>query len=174
MSYISNINLINIPKETHKCLEKACFRLSAHYINCTYLQKYFTVQHMIVVCQKISSVWTIYKLFFLFSVHRHWKKSEFGTLWNSFIKFYIRKYITSKHILNWSWLLNLPWKYVFVRKKATANLRMESLSSFDRILDSKGSNDAKWSNSPFNRNLCRFEGLLLVSLFGSFGGGRKL
>ena len=88
-------------------------------------------------------------------------------------KVYISK---SKYILNWSWLLYLPlpWKYVFVRKKATANLRMESLSSLDRILDSKGSNDAKWSNSPFNRNLCRFEGLLLVSLFGSFGGGRKL
>ena len=159
-------------KEHIRGSKKACFRLSAYYIYCTYLQKYFTVQHMIVVCQKISSIW--FKLFLFFSVHRHWKKNVFGTLRNILIKFYISINVKSKHVSNWSWLLYLPWKYVFVRKKATANLRMESLSSLDRILDSKGSNDAKWSNSPFNRNLCRFEGLLLVSLFGSLGGGRKL
>ena len=154
------------------CLKKSCLELSLYDINCTYLQKYFTVQHMIVVCQKISSIW--FKLFLLFSVHRHWKTNVFGTLRNGFTKgLYQQIY---KYILNWSWLLYLPlpWKYVFVRRNATANLRMDSLSSLDRILDSKGNNDAKWSNSPFNRNLCRFEGLLLVSLFGSFGGGRKL
>ena len=88
-----SILILNITNRLNPvCSKKSCLELSSYYIHCTYLQKYFTVQHMIVVCQKISSVWTIYKLFFLFSVHRHWKKSEFGTLWNSFIKFYIQTY----------------------------------------------------------------------------------
>ena len=69
---------------------------------------------------------------------------------------------------------NLPWKYVFVRRKATASLKIDKRSNFDKIFDSNGNKEAKWSSSPFNRNLWRFEGLLLVSLLGSFGGGLKL
>ena len=39
--------------------------------------------------------------------------------------------------------LNSPWKYDFVLRKATANLRIESLSSFERMLCSKGRREAR-------------------------------
>ena len=123
---------------------------------------------MIIICQKVSSIRTVYKLFF-FSMHGNWKKKiEFDTI--NFREFCILIWV-SVSVLKYS---NLPWKYVFVRRKATASLKIDKRSNFDKILDSKGNKEAKWSSSPFNRSLWRFEGLLLVSLLGSFGGGLKL
>ena len=63
-----------------------------------------------------------------------------------------------------------------VLRKATASLRMEFLSNFDKMFCSNGSRDAKWSNSPLNRILWRFEGVKLLSwLVVSFVGvGLKL
>ena len=70
---------------------------------------------------------------------------------------------------------NLPWKKVLVLRKATASLRMDNLSNFPTTFCSNGSREAKWSNSPFNRILWRFEGLLLAWLVSLFVGvGLKL
>ena len=38
---------------------------------------------------------------------------------------------------------NLPWKYVFVRRKATASLKIDKRSNFDKMFDSKGNKEAK-------------------------------
>ena len=56
----------------------------------------------------------------------------------------------------------LPWKYDFVRRNATASLRMDNLSSLDKMLCSKGRSEARWSSSPFSLSRCRLEGLLLA------------
>ena len=40
-------------------------------------------------------------------------------------------------------ILPLPWKYVFVRKKATASLSIDNRSNFDKIFDSNGNKEAK-------------------------------
>ena len=72
---------------------------------------------------------------------------------------------------------NLPWKKVLVLRKATASLRMDNLSNFPTTFCSNGSREAKWSNSPFNRILWRFEGLLLawlVLVVSFVGVGLKL
>ena len=66
---------------------------------------------------------------------------------------------------------DLPWKKVLVRRKATASLSMDNLSNFDKMFCSNGSREAKWSNSPFNRSLWRFEGLLLAWFVVSFTAG---
>ena len=129
---------------------------------------------MIIVCQKVSSIRTVYKLFF-FSVHGNWKKEN----WISYDKLSRITYLNNTLAMIWVSVTvltysHLPWKYVFVRRKATASLKIDKRSNFDKILDSKGNKEAKWSSSPFNRSLWRFEGLLLVSLLGSFGGGLKL
>ena len=40
-------------------------------------------------------------------------------------------------------ILPLPWKYVLVLRNATANLKIDNRSNFDRIFCSKGSREAK-------------------------------
>ena len=72
-------------------------------------------------------------------------------------------------------ILPLPWKYVLVLRNATANLKIDNRSNFDRIFCSKGSREAKWSSSPFRRSLWRLEGLLLAWLeLSLLGVGLKL
>ena len=56
-------------------------------------------------------------------------------------------------IIVWFGLVLLPWRKDFVLRKATLNLRMEILSSFETMFDSKGRMEARWSNSPLKRCL---------------------
>ena len=56
-------------------------------------------------------------------------------------------------IIVWFGFVLLPWRKDFVLRKATLNLRMEILSSFETMFDSKGRMEARWSNSPLKRCL---------------------
>ena len=72
---------------------------------------------------------------------------------------WLDKYLQSPIVLSptqslLSWVrIFLPCKQDFVLRKETASRRMESLSSLDKMEDSKGRIDARWSSSPFSRSL---------------------
>lgn len=77
-------------------------------------------------------------------------------------------------VVNWICTGFIPWKKVLVRRNATASRRIDNRSNLERMFDSNGSNEAKWSSSPLSRSRWRFEGLLFVWEPLSLAEGRKL